>query len=94
MYKETRPIPPGYSENSRSIPKTTTPVLDNGFLGGVLNPFFDKVKQEVSGEQALTHDESRLDDLGMQLEDIDLTSGVDWVNWNVEDDDDDLDDFK
>lgn len=94
MYKETRPISPGYSENSRSIPKTTTPVLDNGFLGGVLNPFFDKVKHEVSDEQALTHDEGRLEDLGMQLEDIDLTSGVDWVNWNVEDDDDDLDDFK
>jgi len=95
LYKETRQIPPGYPENSRSIPKTTTPVLDSGFIRGVLNPFFDKVKERVSDEQAMSHDLSRLGDLGIQLENVDLASGVDWVNWGLGNDDDldDLDDL-
>ena len=50
------------------------------------------MKEGVSDEQALSHDPSRLGDLGIQLEDVDLASGVDWVNWGLGNDDD-LDDL-
>jgi hypothetical protein len=87
VYKETRPVPPGYSDNSRSIPKTTTPVLDSWYLRGVLNPFLDKVKESVDDDQGGSESE----DLGMKLDDVDLASGFDWETGKFKNDDDLID---